>query len=378
MGHDPRRFFRRLAAVAGKEVIHIIRDPGTLYLALGMPVVLIVLFGYGISFDLDRSPLAIVDRDRTDRSRELIESLTSSREFALHSLLQDDAEADRLFRRMDASSAVVIPDDYADRLARGETVPLQLLLDGSDGSQASTVLGTAVGLLRAENTRIAAEAGTSGAAPLAAQVQLLYNPALRSAVFFVPGLIAYVMALAAVLLTALTVAREWERGNMEQLFATPVGRLEIVVGKLLPYLAIGWVQALLVLAFGTAVFDVPVRGSLAALALGTTLFLVGGLGQGLLISVLTRNQQVATQVGAITSLLPSLLLSGFMFPVTNMPLILQGMSYLFPARYFVTMLRGIMLKGVGVASLWPEFLGMAVFCVVVLGLATLRFRRRAA
>jgi ABC-2 type transport system permease protein len=194
----------------------------------------------------------------------------------------------------------------------------------------------------------------------------------------VPGLAAYLLALAAVLLTALTVAAEWERGSMEQLFASPVGRLDVILGKLLPYLALGFVQLLLVVAVGAAVFDVPIRGDLAVLFLFGLVFLVGMLGQGLLISVVTKNQLVATQAGTLSSLLPSLLLSGMLFPVENMPAALRALSRLIPARYLVHGLRGILLKGSGLGQLWPDLAAMAAFAVAVLAVATRRFQRRVA
>jgi len=207
---------------------------------------------------------------------------------------------------------------------------------------------------------------------------MLFNPGMRSSLFVVPGLIALILAIMAVLLTALTVAREWERGSMEQLFSTPVRRVEVVVGKLLPYLAVGVIQVLLVTALGAWLFDVPLRGSVALLFASSILFLTGMLGQGLLISVLTRNQQVATQVGIITSLLPTLLLSGFLSPVENMPLALQAIAMILPSTHFIVILRGILLKGNGAEVLWPHIAALAAFASVMIGVSTARFRRRLA
>jgi ABC-2 type transport system permease protein len=205
-----------------------------------------------------------------------------------------------------------------------------------------------------------------------------YNPEGRSALYMVPGLSAFLLAITAVMLTALAIAGEWERGSMEQLFASPVGRLEIVLGKLLPYLALGLVELLLVVAFGALVFDVPIRGGLALILLFGLVFLAGMLGQGLLISVVARNQLVATQAGALSAMLPAIILSGMIFPIENMPLALQAISRIIPARYLVHGLRGILLKGNGLEVLWPDLLAMAVFAVGILGLATARFKRRLA
>ncbi|MEZ4270043.1 MAG: ABC transporter permease [Myxococcota bacterium] len=196
--------------------------------------------------------------------------------------------------------------------------------------------------------------------------------------YLVPGLTAYILAIVAVLLTALTVAREWERGSMEQLFATPIGRAEFVIGKLLPYLAIGAIVVLLVLMVGAWVFDVPLRGSLTFLALASFLFLVGALSQGLLISVISRNQMVATQAGALSAMLPSMLLSGAIFPVENMPRVLRWFSLAVPARYYVESLRGVLLRGNGFAILWPQIAALTVFAAIMIGLSSLRFKRRIA
>jgi ABC-2 type transport system permease protein len=373
-----RRFVVRTAAVAAKEATHVVRDPRTLYLALGMPVVLLVIFGYGISFDVDDVPIAVVDQDRTPDSRALERALASGREFVIAARADDPAEVDRLFRDRTAAAALVVPHGFAADWAAGRAASVQLLVDGSDGVGAQSVLGNGAAALRAEAVRRLA-AQTGGApSPLAAEVRLLFNPALRSAVFFVPGLIAYILYIVGVLLTALTIAREQERGNLEQLFATPVGRLEVMLGKLLPYLALGLLQALLVLAFGMAVFEVPLRGSLVVLGLGTLLFLAGALAQGLFISSVAGSQQVATQAGALSSLLPGILLSGFVFPVENMPAVLQWVASIFPARYYVDLLRGVMLRGNGFDVLWTDFLGLGVFCVAAVALATLRFKRRLA
>ena len=373
-----RRSLVRIGAMADKETLHILRDPRTLYLALVMPVLMLFLFGYGVSFDLDQVPVAIADLDRSDASRALIRTVTGSREL-VSAGEADPAEADRLFRRGNSVAVLVIPSGYGEKLARRERVKVQLLADGSDVVVANQVLSKADALVRAETQRLAS-VELSGAQPrLRVQLWTRYNPAGRSALFMVPGLAGYILAITAVLLTALTVAGEWERGSMEQLFASPVGRLEIVLGKLAPYLVLGMLELLLVVAFGAAVFDVPVRGSLTLFLLVGFFFLVGMLGPGAPhLGRDPKNQLVATQAGTLSSLLPSLLLSGMVFPVENMPWPLQLLSRIIPARYLVHALRGILLKGNGLAVLWPDLLAVAVFAVVVLALSTTRFPRRLA
>jgi ABC-2 type transport system permease protein len=372
-----RRFLVRVGAMAAKEVLHIQRDPRTLYIALAMPVLLLLLFGYGVSFDLDRIPLAIADGDQTPASRALVNAFTRSREFDIAGRVAPD-DAGQLFRRGRAQAALIVRPGYARDLARGQPGEAELLVDGSDATTANQILQKADAIAQAETQRRASAAGLSGARPLEVRTWTRYNPEARSAVFLVPGMTAYLMAIGAVLLTALAVAGEWERGSMEQLFASPVGRFEIILGKLLPYLALGMLQLLLVVAFGASAFDVPIRGSLLLVFIFGLAFLVGMLGQGLLISVVAKNQLVATQAGVLSSLLPSLLLSGMLFPIENMPRVLQVISSAIPARYLVHALRGILLKGNGFALLWPDLVAMAIFAAAILTIATARFQRRIA
>lgn len=362
----------RILAMAGKEVLHIRRDIRTLYLALAMPVLLLVLFGFGISFDVDHLELAVVDQDRTALSRELVRQVTASEEFVVRHEGTSPEGALAELRRGRAVAVLVVPRGFSEDVARGGA-QVQLLVDGADGNTATQALAKAQALVDMAGRKLA---GAVVVPPLEVRMRTLFNPDARSALFLVPGLAAYLLAIVAVLITALTIAREWERGSMEQLFATPVGRLEIVVGKLLPYLGIGLLQVLLVLTVGAWVFDVPVRGSLVALGLGALLFLVGMLGQGLVISVVTRNQVVATQVATMTSVLPSMLLSGFIFPIENLPPPLKVLSTLIPARYFVSTLRGVLLRGNGLDVLWPQLAALAAFAALMLTVATRRFQRR--
>jgi ABC-2 type transport system permease protein len=367
----------RIGAMAQKETLHIRRDPRTLYLALGMPVVMLILFGYGLSFDLDRLPLAIADRDRTADSRELVRAVTAPGEL-VEGPRAEPGDALRLFREGRAVALLEIPKGYAEDVGRGRRTRVQLQVDGADAVVANQVLSKVDGLVRAESRRLAGADAARMEPPIEVRVWTRYNPEGRSAVFMVPGLAVYLIAISAVLLTALTVAGEWERGSMEQLFASPVGRLEIVLGKLLPYLALGMIELELVMAFGAVAFELPILGSVWLVFLLGLFFLVGMLGQGLFISVVARHQLVATQAGALSALLPSMLLSGMVFPLENMPVPLQLLSRIVPARYFVHALRGVLLKGNGLDVLWPDLVAMLVFAVVVIALATARFQRRLA
>jgi ABC-2 type transport system permease protein len=369
-------FLERLLALSLKELLHIVRDRQVIYLALGMPVVMVLIFGYAVTFDVDGIRLAIVDQDRSPASRRLIEAMTSSGTFQVARRLESADEVERLFRRDEVKAALVIPPDFSRQLLRGGVARYQLLVDGSNGTSAQIALGYAAEASQRETLAALERAGLQAGIPLEGRVQTWFNPGVRSAFYVVPGLVAIIIGVLCVLLSTLTVAREWERGSMEQLFATPVGRLSVVLGKMLPYVLVGVIQTLLVLVAGAWLFEVPVRGSLLLLFAATLLFLVCVLGQGFLISVVTKNQQVATQAGAVSAMLPALLLSGFLFPVENMPTLLQGISYAVPTRYMISILRGILLQGRGVAELWPPLLGLAALALAMVTLSTLKFRRR--
>jgi len=371
------RSLRRIGAMAAKETLHVQRDPRTLGLALVMPVVMLFLFGYGVSTDIDHIPLAFADQDQSEASRALARAFDASGEFQVVGRPTPE-RAEALLRGTAVVGALVVPRGYQRDLLLGRKAQVQLVVDGTDPVIGNQVLAKADAIARAESQRLAGATFAGLEPPLQVKVWTRYNPEGRSAFYMVPGLSAFLLAVTAVMLTALAIAGEWERGSMEQLFASPVGRLEIVLGKLLPYLALGLVELLLVVAFGALVFEVPIRGSLALLVLIGLVFLVGMLGQGLFISVVARNQLVATQAGALSALLPSVILSGMIFPIENMPWPLQAISRVIPARYLVHALRGILLKGNGLDVLWPDLLAMAVFALCILGLATARFKRRLA
>lgn len=377
-----RRFWIRVGALASKETLHIRRDPLTLYIGLVLPLIMLLLFGFGIRFDIDHIPLAITDQDDTPQSRALIDLFSAGHEFERVGALDDPDQSAEAFGAGQAAVALTIPDGYATTLLRGGNAVVGLQIDAADASSAQQALARADAMAQLATARAVSDAGLlpagNSALPLSARTWTRYNPAGTSALYLVPGVTAYVLALVAVLLTSLAVAREWERGSMEQLFATPVGRLEIVVGKLLPYLGMGTVQVLLVLCAGAWVFGVPTRGSLGVLALASLLFMLGMLGQGLLISVITRNQMVATQMSTMTSMLPSMLLSGFMFPIANMPWLLRVVSHIVPARYYIAILRGVLLKGNGFADLWGDLAMLAAFAAVMIGVSTARFQRKLA
>ncbi len=373
-----RGSLRRIFAIALKEVMHIFRDPGTLYFAVGMPLIMLVLFGYAISFDVDHIPVVVVDQDRSADSRELIARFLSGKSFTQVATRSAAEDIEPLFRRREASVGFVVPKGYAKAVSRGDATAVQVLVDAADNATTNTVLASAMRFSISVNRDFVKSAVGTMPDPIEARVRALYNPSAKSALYLVPGLIGAIQIMMSVLLTALTVAREWERGSMEQLFATPVRRIEIVLGKLAPYFGVAMLQMMLVLATGTWLFGVPIRGSIPMLFALSSLFLVAGLGQGLMISVLTKNQMVATQVAAVSSMLPAVLLSGFIMPIENMPPALQVVSNILPVRHFMHAVRGIMLRDVSLDDLVKDAVALALFAVVVIAISTSRFQRKIA
>jgi ABC-2 type transport system permease protein len=368
-------FVKRTLAMSGKEWMHLGRDPATLLFAILMPIIMIVLFGYAVSFDADHLRTVVVDDDRSAQSREVVAHLFSGTTFVSAGERATAADGERALREGVAALVVVVPRGFGEEVRRGRDGRLQLLVDAADNTTATSVLSYAGRFAQNRNDDLARRAGLDPRAAVEARARALFNPAMKSAVFLTPGLIALIMAMMGVLLTAVTVAREWERGSMEQLFATPVSRGEIVAGKLLPYFAIAMLQFLLVLACGVAIFDMPVRGSVLVLFGMATLFLLAMLCQGLFVSSVAKNQMVATQMAALSSMLPSLLLSGFIAPIDNMPRPLQVLSNVVPARHFIHALRALLLRGADPSIVLSDAVFLAGFIVLMLVLAMRAFPR---
>lgn len=367
--------FARLLAMARKEAIQLRRDKRSMVLAFVLPVLLLLFFGYAITWDVRDIPLAVLDEDRGQRSRELIDALEGSTYFSVAEYMTSRQGIDRRLATGGVSGVLIIPPDFTQNLASGRRAPVQLLLDGSDANTATIALNYADAIL-ARYSQQALLRGQQVTLPINVAARVWYNPTLASRHMIVPGLIAVIMSIIAAMLTSLTIAREWERGTMEQLAATPVGRLEVVFGKLIPYLVIGIFDVAVTVLAGIIIFGVPLRGSVLLLAIMTLLFLMGALGLGIFISAVLKSQVLATQVALVATYLPALLLSGFLFDINAMPALLQVITLVVPARYFVTVTRGILLKGVGVEVLWVQGVSMVIFATVGLSLATLSFRKR--
>jgi ABC-2 type transport system permease protein len=365
---------RRLLAVSRKEVLQLRRDRRSMVLAFLLPLLLLLLFGYAISWDVRDISTAVWDADGTPASRALLEAFWASGYFDEVARVGDTAAARAVLDRGEAAVVLALPRGFARDLASGETATVQALVDGSDANTATIVLAYSRAIVLGYGARVRLEGGRPPL-PLTVQSRVWYNEELRSRNMIVPGLVAVIMMIIAAMLTSLTLSREWERGTMEQLASTPVSRAEVVLGKLLPYLGIGMVDVAATSAVGVLLFGVPFRGSVVLLAVLSFLFLLGASGIGIFVSAGSKSQLLATQVAMIVSYLPSLLLSGFMFAIGSMPAPLRAITYLIPARYFLVVTRGIFLKGVGIEVLRGEALLMALFAVAGVTLAVVRFKK---
>jgi ABC-2 type transport system permease protein len=371
----------KILAVAGKELRQIRRDPLSLLMLLGLPAFMLVVFGYAVNFDVWNLPIAVEDRDLSSDSRALVAALVNSGRFKLVHDLEAGQDLHRLLQEGRFRAGLIIPDHLARDLAAGRKVSVQLVIDGADSNTANTALGYATGAIETFNAgRLARSLRTAGAEVLLSsainvQPRVWYNPELRSSHFLVPGLIGFILMITAVLSTALSVVREKERGTMEQLMVAPLGTLQVLLGKTLPYLGISLAATGLILVAARLLFGIVVQGSYVDLFIATAIYLIGGLGFGLLISTIARNQAVAFQMGVFTSMLPTLLLSGFIFPIGNMPLVLQALSYLIPARYYLVVLRGVVLKGTSLVPYWDQVLALILFAGVTILLSAVRFSR---
>jgi drug efflux transport system permease protein len=381
---------RTLAAVARKEFRQIVRDRRTLLTLLFVPTFFLLLYGYALNFDIRHVRLAVDDRDKSAASRSLISAFVNSGYFDLVANVDavfDDAKAGAARDNTGASTAthlmdrnavrvvMVIPPGFSRALQAGESAPVQVLLNGDNANTATTVMGYALTIIRNESARHMT--GAPAARPLLSlEPRVWYNPELRSALFLVPGLIAYIAMITAVVSTALSIVREKERGTMEQVRMSPLGAATFVVGKTVPYFVVSLASAFGIVVTAMLLFGLPMRGSWLELLLALSLFLVGALGLGVLISSVADTQQVAFQAAMLASFLPTLMLSGFIFPIASMPRFLQVVTYAVPAKYFLVALRSIVLKGAGLEVYWTALVALGVFAVAMLGIAAARLQQQ--
>lgn len=366
-------------AVAVKEMRQIGRDGRTLLILLFVPAFFLFVYGYALNFDIRHIRLVVKDDDRSAASRELVSAFVNSGYFDLTGTVTSDAEVEAAIFDGDARAALVIPPRFGQDVAQARPVRVQVVVNGDNANTATTVSGYVTGVVASVSSRYeaAVRIGPPGGRPRVwLEPRVWYNPELRSALFLIPGLIAYIAMLTAVVSTALSVVREKEAGTMEQIRMAPLGPVPYILGKAVPYFLIALVVSMSIVPISMFLFDLPMRGSWLVLFGCVSLFLVGAIGLGLFISTIADTQQVAFQIALLSSFLPTLMLSGFIFPIASMPAFLQAVTYIVPARYFLVALRGVVLKGVGVSAFWQELVALAVFAVVILGLASLRLRRQ--
>lgn len=371
---------RRMRAVIKKEFRQIGRDRLSLGMLIFVPALLLVLYGYALSFDVKHIRVAVLDRDQTPESRQLQESLFSNPYFERKMTLARVQEADEVLDHGRVRAVLNIPRNYAADLARGGDVDLQVLIDGADANTAAATVGYMDALAdRATHRARQAMIGAGAAAPILPQVtiepRIWFNPELLSARFLVPGLIGMLLMLSSVIATSLSIVKEKEQETMEQMMVSPLQPEELIIGKTIPYVVICLATMAMILALGYFLFGVEVRGSFLLLGLVTVVFLFAALGLGVLISSATRSQQMAFQIAVITSLLPAILLSGFIFPIQNMPLPVQMVTMLVIPRYFMACLRAIIMKGAGFMDIWPQIAGMLALGVLFNVLAVKNTRK---
>ncbi|MGB9071614.1 MAG: ABC transporter permease [Terriglobales bacterium] len=373
----------RLAAIATKEIIHIRRDVRSLIIVVLMPAILVLLFGYGVSLDLKHLPVYAFDRNGTQASQDLLKRFQSSNYFRVAKVANSYPELAQAIDSGKATLAIIIPHDFSERMHDGGPVEIQAIVDASDDNTANLAVGYAQGVLQGYSSDLQVEWRERRGlprqfVPLSTEVRTWFNEDLESSAFIVPGVLALVMTVIGAFLTSLTVAREWERGTMEQLISTPVTALEIMLGKLLPYFVIGMVDVGLSTALAVYWFRVPFRGTIATLFLSSALFLIVMLLLGFFISVIAKTQLAASQIALIVTFLPAFLLSGFLFAIEQMPVFIQYVTRVLPARYYVSALKNIFLKGTPVEMLYADLLPLAVFALVLVLLATRAFKKKLA
>jgi len=373
--------FRRLKAIAVKELLQIWRDPRSLMIALLMPFTQMFLLGYGVTLDLRHIPVCTFDREASQNSQALLKHFEASLYFAITRNLQTYPQLVAAIDRTDCKIAVVIPPDFSERLNDTGSSSVQVILDATDDNTANIALGYALAVVSGYSGEVTLDAldrqgrQFQQIQPMTVQSRVWFNEDLESRNFIIPGVVAVIMALVGAQLTSLTISREWERGTMELLISTPVKPSEVMIGKLAPYLALGWIDAAFCLIIAALWFGVPFRGTIFTLFITTTLFLIVVLGIGYLLSVLIRSQIGASQIAMLLTMLPTTMLSGYVFPIDQMPAVIQDITYLIYSRYYVTIMKAIFLKGADIPALAVPILFLLVYAAAVMVLAARAFRK---
>lgn len=372
---------KRLMAVAWKEMIQISRDSRSLIIVLLMPAVLTLLFGYGVNLDLKHMPIYVYDRDGTQDSQDLLKRFQSSEYFDLIKVINNYPELTQALDNGHARMGIVVPPRFSETLRAGGPVKIQALVDASDDNTANVIIGYAQGVIQGYSNNLQMEWALNhgqlvSPAPFSVDARTWFNEDLESRAFIVPGVLALVMSVIGAFLTSLTIAREWERGTMEQLVSTPVTPLEIMLGKLAPYFVLGMFAAAVCAVIGIFWLDVPFRGGVLSLLVSTALFLISVLSLGFFISVVAKNQLAASQMALLAAFLPAFLLSGFLFSIDQMPVAIQLVTRIIPARYYTTLLKAIFLKGTPVAMMYTQLIPLAFIAFLLTIVATRVFHKR--
>lgn len=369
----------RMAVIADKEWIQIRRDTRSLYLTLFIPTMLVLLFGYALVFDVKHVKIAVFDQDRSHLSRQYLDRFNNTEYLSIVRYVDNYREIDHLINTGKIIMAVVIPPAFESKFNSGKFADVQVLVDGSDSMSALIATGYIKAITYQFNSDYLAKTLnrkglTSLRQPVEIKNRIWYNSELKSRNFIIPGNLGLILAIISALITSLTMSREWERGTMETLITTPVRSYEVVLGKLIPYIFIGIFDVVCALAVGYFVFNVPFRGSFIELCLISVLFLIGTSGLGILISTITRIQVLSVQLAIVVTYLPSFMLSDFIFPIKNMPVIIQIITYIVPAKYMIVVLKGIILRGVGYPVLMTQIVFLLIFCILVVALSIKKFR----
>jgi ABC-2 type transport system permease protein len=382
--------WERIKEIIRKEFYQTLRDPRARTLLFGPPLIQLIIFGYAVNMDVELTKIAWMDMDRTPESRQLLSAFEGSRYFAVQEVLTGENQIAEALDHGRTQAVVRVLPGFARDIYRGSAAEVQVLVDGTNSNTAGIMSNyllqaiagyTSAILQQQRNSRVVVRTGSeSGPAPpgaggLTVQDRVWFNPDLKSRVYFVPGVIVNIIALVTIILTAMSIVREKEIGTMEQLMVTPLRPIELMLGKLLPFAIVGIFQVVVITAAALLIFGIPLRGSVALLFACALLFLLTSLGVGLFISTISRTQQQA-MMSSFFFFMPALLLSGFAFPIRNMPLPVQYLTYLNPVRYFMEIVRGLFLKGIGVRYLWPQIIALFVFGTTILGLSALRFHKR--
>jgi drug efflux transport system permease protein len=368
---------RRLLAVSRKETLHVIRDWRSLALAVAIPMILILLFGYALNLDLNNIPTVVWDQSGSPESRELLSLFTGSPYFSVTDSFDNYRDIQAALNSSRAMVAIIIPWDFAEKVNANKPVKVQVIADGSDANSARLALAYTNGIGKIYSMKVSSAAATfsgGNAAPVRLEQRAWYNTDLKSQHTIIPGIIAVVMMVIAAMLTSVTVAREWEMGTMEQLISTPIRAPELVLGKVVPYFVIGMLDVAIAVITGQLLFGVPLRGNTGLMFAISAIFLAGALFLGLLLSIVLKKQVIANQAALLAGYLPTLLLSGFVFAIYNMPQPIQWITYIVPARYFIVLMRGIFLKGIGLEIMWLDALLLLIFAAVMVILANKKMK----